>query len=434
MNPTDCPYVDCQQDDIEVTAEECPECKQWLKRCGKCRTPNRAFANYCRFCGELLTGSNESWSGCKGDIQRRGLNRFVIPHSPPDLEVTELKSTGFSGKCGSILADDGYLIAVSENGIIQVMDFNRLENEPYTFMTDGNIYAEPALHNGTLYVGTVKSQDQERGSIFAYTLGGVSLNPPEVVPRWNMDLKGTPVQALLPFADRLYLNMGFKDGHREVHIIDNIKGTKPTSPLCVYNGGLSSTLAADPFTQKVFFLSENKGRLFINMFDHSVGTAPGMMSVEVKDAPSGLQDFIPIAVLGTKLFAVFGENKELCRLDVPNKNFETKITNWVRKFAVPSISKQIIINSRGVFSTPDSQQENLMGGESVISGPVVLRDRAVVVGLRDGKIRFYNLNKLSIHNEIQVFQTDERIQAIAAYKNMIAVGNQKGKVKLLQLT
>ena len=434
MNPTDCPYVDCQQDDIEVTAEECPSCKKWLKRCGKCRTPNRSFANYCRFCGELLPGANESWSGCKGDIQRRALNRFVIPHSPPDLEVTEIQSTEFPGRCGSILADDGYLIAVSENGIIKVIDLNRLKKEPYTFMTDGNIYAEPALHHGTLYIGTVKNQDQEKGIIFAYTLGRISLNPPEVVPRWSMDLKGTPVQALLPFADRLYLNMGFKDGHREVHIIDDIKGTKPTMPKCVYKGELSSTLAADPFTNKVFFLSETSGRLYINMFDHSLGTAPEMMSMQVKDAPNGLQDYIPIAVLGAKLFAVFGENKELCRLDVHNKNFETTITNRVRKFAVPSISKQIIINSRGVFSTPGGMQENLMGGESVISGPVVLRDRAVVVGLRDGKIRFYNLNKLSIHNETQVFHTDERVQTMAAYKNMIAVGNQKGKVKLLQLT
>lgn len=209
MNPTDCPYIECKQEHMDNISDQCPDCGQYLKRCEMCQTANRSFANYCRFCGEKLPGSNMYWTGFKGTPQRTGLNRSIVPNSPPDLNIRELKSIRFPGRCRSILADDGYLVAVSDGGTVKIVNLNQLDTEPYTFVTDGNIYAEPALHNGTLYLGRVKSPDHEKGSIYAYTLGGVSLSTPEVNLRWDMDLKGTPVQALLPFDDRLYLNVGF---------------------------------------------------------------------------------------------------------------------------------------------------------------------------------------------------------------------------------
>jgi hypothetical protein len=374
------------------------------------------------------------WTGFKGTPQRTGLNRSIVPNSPPDLNIRELKSIRFPGRCRSILADDGYLVAVSDGGTVKVVNLNRLETEPYTFKTDGNIYAEPALHNGTLYLGRVKSPGHEKGSIYAYTLGGVSLPTPGVNLRWNIDLKGTPVQALLPFDDRLYLNVGFKDGHREIHVIDNIKGVKPTEPYCIYKGGCSSTLVADPPTKKVFFLSESKGLLYVNLFDHSEETAPEMVTTPVKDSMPGLLEYIPVAVLGSKLFAVFGkETRDLCRIDTHTNTFDTKITGRVRNFAVAGINKQIITNSKGVYSTFGNMQENLIHGENVISGPVVLRDRAAAVGMRDGKLKFYKLDNLSIYSEFQVFNTGEKIQVLTAFKKIIAVGNPGGGIKLLEL-
>jgi hypothetical protein len=349
------------------------------------------------------------------------------------LKLKEIISFDFSSRCRSILANDGYLVAVSENGSIKVMDLNRAAKEPHTFTTDGNILAEPALHNGTLYIGNIRNQQVGKGGIYAYTLGGISLDPPEINLRWDMDLKGAPVQAVLPFDDRIYLNIGYKDGRREIHVIDNIKGSKPTGPTCVYNGVRSSTLAADPPTKKVFFLSTERGQLFINVFDHSNGTPPVMSSRPVKDAPPDFLEHIPIAVLGAKIFAVFGDKKDLCRLDEYKSSFDTKITARVRNYALAGMNKQVVINSTGVFSTVGNRQEDLIRGESIISGPVVLRDRAAVVGMRDGKVRFYKLNSLSIQDESPVFGSNEKVQTLAAFKDMIAAGNHKGKVKLLKI-
>ncbi|NIM12929.1 MAG: hypothetical protein GTO45_12450 [Candidatus Aminicenantes bacterium] len=75
----------------------------------------------------------------------------------------------------------------------------------------------------------------------------------------------------------------------------------------------------------------------------------------------------------------------------------------------------------------------MIRGESIISGPVVLRDRAAVVGMRDGKIRFYKLNSLSVQDESPVFGSNEKVQTLAAFKDMIAASNHKGKVKLLKI-
>lgn len=434
MNPTDCPYIDCQHQDMNPQNRQCPACKQWLKVCGKCHTHNRSFANHCRFCGEELTGLSTFWPGSRGGAQRIGLNRSIIPAAPPDLELTEIFNLTLPGRCRSLLAEDGFLVAVSDDSTIKVVDLNRLDKPPVTYKAGGTIFSEPAIHCGSLYIGCTKGQKNEKGSIHTYTLGGVSLDPPEIPLRWSMELKGSPAQALLPFDNRLYLNMGFKDGHREIHFIDNIHGTKPADPVCVHNGGRSSTLAADPPTQKVFFLTEHKRQLTVNMFDHSTAKTPGMHSIQIKDAPSGLLDYIPIASLGAKLFAVFGENKDLCRLDTHNKTFDTKITNRVRNFAVAGFNKHIVINSTGVYATYESMQENLIRGENIISGPVVLRDKAVAVGMMDGRLRFYHLNNLAIQNDFRVFNNDEKVQVLATFKNTIAAGSPKGGVKLFELT
>jgi hypothetical protein len=350
------------------------------------------------------------------------------------LDIEELISIDFSSGCRSILVDDGYLAAASEDGSVKILDLNRLEMEPYTFSTGGKIFAEPALHNGTLYIGNVRDKDMGKGGVCAYTMGGISFEQPEVKLRWDMDLNGNPVQAVLPFDDRIYLNIGYMDGHREIHVIDNIKGSKPKTPKCVYSGVRSSTLAADPPTKRVLFLSEERNQLFINVFEHSNGAAPEMVSIPVKDAPLDFLEHVPIAVLGAKIFAVFGDNtRDLCRLDAHKSSFDTKITGRVRNFALAGMNKQFITNSTGVFSTAGNIQEDLIRGESIVSGPIVLRDKAAVVGMRNGKIRFYKLNALSRQNEFPVFEANDRVQTLAAFKDMIAAGNHKGKVKLLKI-
>jgi len=172
----------------------------------------------------------------------------------------------------------------------------------------------------------------------------------------------------------------------------------------------------------------------VNLFDHLEETAPKMITTPVKDSMPGLLEYIPIAVLGSKLFAVFGkETKDLCRIDTHTNTFDTKITGRVRNFAVAGINKQIITNSKGLYSTSGGLQENLIHGENIISGPVVLRDRAAAVGMRDGKLKFYKLDNLSIYSEFQVFNPGEKIQVLTAFKKIIAVGNSSGGIKLLEL-
>jgi len=433
MNPTDCPYLECQHGNIEPGAAACPTCGLWLKRCRQCGVPNRSFANYCRSCGHALPPSPNSWSGYRGSVQRIGLNRHIVPHSPPDVKLKEVAAFRFSSRCRSILAEDGYLVAVSDDGVVKTLDLLRIGREPYTFKVNGGVFAEPALHNGTLFVGTVKDESRGKGAIYAYTLGDLSLNRPEVNLRWDMDLVGKPVQALLPFCDRLYLNIS-KDEHREIHIIDNIKGNKPIGPVCVYSGQRSSTLVGDQPTRKVFFLSEKERQLYINVFDHTSGTPSRMIGKPVREAPPDFLDYIPVAAIGSKLFAVFGETKDLCRIDIQSCCFDAKITDRVRNYALAGMNNQMVINSRGLFSTSESMQENMLQGENIVSGPVVLRDNAAVVGMKDGKVRFYKLSNLSIQDNFQVFNASDRVQTLAAFKNFIAVGNPNGEVKVLELT
>ena len=64
---------------------------------------------------------------------------------------------------------------------------------------------------------------------------------------------------------------------------------------------------------------------------------------------------------------------------------------------------------------------------------VIIRENIVVVGMRDGKIRFYQMNNLAVQLDYQVFDSDCKVLALAAFKTMIAVGNQNGGVKLLRL-
>ncbi|HLP62758.1 MAG TPA: hypothetical protein VK186_28225 [Candidatus Deferrimicrobium sp.] len=432
MNLTDCPYTDCRQQDIPAYIEICPGCNRWLKRCNICSTANRVFSNFCRYCGGIIPDSNESWSGCKGGGQRSGLNRYVIQNSPPDIKLNELKNFSLSKRCRAALAADGFFITISDDGMIKIINLNNLGEEPFSFNINNKIFAEPAVHKGTLYVGCIQDEDQDKGAIHAYTLGGISLDPPEVQLRWTVSLKGTPVQALLPFENRLYLNIGHKNGGREIHVIENIMGNKPTDTISVYNGERSSTVVGDIPTKRVFFLSKNDKQLLINTFDHTKNS-PEMISKEVHDSPSDILDHIPISVLGSKVFAVFGEKRDLCRLDSFENIFESRITGKVRQFALAGMNKHIIINSTGVFSSIGNAQENLNQGESIISGPIVLRDKAVLVGLNDGRIRFYNLNNISVQNDFQVFNGNEKVQVLASFRDIIAIGNQNGGIKLLQL-
>lgn len=433
MSRTDCPYLDCRQANVAANASTCPDCIRWLKRCGKCRTPNRSFSNYCRSCREKLPVLNEFWPSSRGGVQRLGLNRQVVKTTPPDLKIEELKTFHFSGRCRSILAEDGYLIVVSDKGMIQVVDLNRCEDEPYSFNAGGKVFAEPALHDGTLYVGVLKDESRDLGGVEAFTLGDVTSNHPEVRQRWALGLNGRPVQALLPFADRLYLNIGFGDARREIHYIENIGRKNPAKPVIAHDGERVSTLVANLPTKKVFFLSKNGADLFVNTFDHALSAEPEMKSTHVKDAPSDILDHIPIAAMGAKLFAVFGDRKYLCRIDTYNNSFDAKISDRVRGFALSGMNRQAMVNSTGIFSTFSSQQEDLIRGEGIVSGPVIIRENTVVVGMRDGKIRFYQMNNLAVQLDYQVFDSQCKVLTLTTFKNMIAVGNQDGGAKLLRL-
>ncbi len=434
MNRTDCPYMDCTKESIAGDAALCPECEGWLKRCAKCRTPNRSFANNCRFCGEKLPQLNEYWPGARGSGQRLGLNRFTIAKSPQELEIKEQGSFSINGRCRSLTAEDGYLIAVSDNGIIQAADLNRNGNEPCTFNAGGKIFAEPAVHNGTLYVGIVKDENMEKGGICAFTLDGLRANSPDMNHWWEVELKGTPVQALLPFENRLYLNVGFKDGRREIQVIENIDKSNPSEAAVVYKGEGSSMLVANPPTKKVFFLSKSGDKLYVNVFDHSTAPSPAMDTHYLNGAPSDFLEHIPIAAMGAKLFVVFGDKKELCRLDAHSNSFDIKITDRVRSFALSGMNRQVTVNVTGVYSTVGNVQEDLTRGEGIVSGPVIIRENLVAVGMRDGKIRIYQMNNPAVHVDVQAFNSNCKVSALASFKNMIAAGSQEGDVKLLRLT
>src|SRR6185295_8442213 len=134
-----------------------------------------------------------NWLSYKGSPQRLGLNAASpagadLPgRGSFELQEKELKLR-LEDPCRSLLGYDRHLIALSQNGTIEIGD-PELPAATLRLKAEGPISCEPCVEDGVLYLGAP-------GRLTAYSLGALTLTSPRLAPLWQLRLSGTPVQAL----------------------------------------------------------------------------------------------------------------------------------------------------------------------------------------------------------------------------------------------
>ena len=428
-----CPYLNCQHNNIQNFQESCPDCKRQIIVCPECNVGNRIYAKYCRNCGERIIGNDNNWQSCKGSSQRSGLSRYVISTPFESLQIKEIGEVNLSAPCQCLLIYHNILFCISQNGEIKLMEIGQNSLKQLNYFTAGNeIYCNPAIANGSLFVAT-------KNSIQAYTLGMIASKMPSAGPRWEFSVEGIPVGSLFPCSNRLYFNLFFKHNnqHREIHAIDQIVSTTPIKPECIHAGPYVSLVAGN-MTKKVknaYFLSSSNGDINIHMFDHSQKDHIQTSIIPVKKPESDFIPQIPIAVIGAKIFAVFKNKETLFRIDATSGKIDLRLCQNTKEFSMAGVNDPVVVNPKGIFIKRIDQQIELSKERQLVKGhPVILRNTAIVFGTKNGTVKMYDLMNPGLSKDWNLsIKNSESITSIAASKNIIAAGNQNGKIKVCRL-
>jgi hypothetical protein len=434
--PVSCPYLQpqCPQGDLAVETDRCPQCRRVLKPCPACGTANRAFANFCRSCRTRLPAVSGNWLSHRGNVQRLGLNALPAtglgPQEGFEIQEEDLKLE-LGDTCRSLLGYDRHLIAVSQSGTIEVCD-PQVPAASLRLKTEGPISCEPCIENGILYLGSP-------ARLTAYSLGALTLAQPRLVPQWQLHLPGTPVQALTVLADRLYVTIVNSDVRREVLVLENLERNPPAAVRRLHSSAKLSWTAADPTSQQLVFFSQQGESLQLHRVVHD-GDRPELATQPLAGVPYPLAENVPIAFLEGKIFGVFGDDEKLCRIDATSGELEQALGDDTKLFSLSQDGDgrwdgdgaQIFAN--GIHFLRAARTERFAPLERVVKGsPILLKGRAVVVGMLDGRVRLYDLSRLPRYEQVRPTVGSEPITALAAFDSYVAVGNAKGVVKLLTL-
>lgn len=413
-----CPYSEPKCNSrVAGDARRC-QCGRMLKRCDACGAHNRAFANFCRTCGRGLS-SHFNWTGFRGGTRRLGFN----PSGPEaDGLTTQLSLTlNLGSECRSLLAYDGHLVAVSHSGAVVIADV-LTATSVCRFQAQGPVTAQPCIRGGILYLAG-------GGQLSAYSLGSVTLRQPRVHSLWTVPLGGTPIHALTPVGDRLYVTVASLSW-REVQVIETV--TRPSAPQRVHGALRMSWVAADPGQGDAVFFSQNDGG---DMQLHVAGAKLTTHTVALEQLPEH-----PIAVIGRTVFGIFGDGHRLVRIDASTGAIEEPLAEDTQFFALSHAREEewdresVVIDSRGItFSSAGVRDAFGPLDRAVKGSPLIIRNSAVVVGMDDGRIRVYNLAHLPRHEVWVVGGSSSPITALASFDEFIAAGNRDGVVEVREL-
>jgi hypothetical protein len=430
-----CPYFqpECPTLEPAAVAGSCPQCRRLLKTCPACGAHTRAFANFCRSCGARLSVSEGDWLSYRGGSQRLGASTPPLPVMPQgtfELQEEDFKLE-LGDLCRSLLGYDRHLIAVSQRGTIEIRDPG-LPAPGLRLKTEGPISCEPCIDDGVLYLGSP-------GRLTAYSFGILSMANPRLTPLWQLRLSGTPVQALTMVADHLFVTVVRADMRRELLVIDNVKRQPPTAGRVLYVGAKLSWIAADPARRQAVFVSEEGENLQLHRVAHD-GARAELSTWPLTRTPRPLADNVPIAFLGGKVFGVFGDEEKLCRIDADSGELEQSLGDDTKMFSLSHEGERewdgdgVQIFSNGVLFLHAGRTDSFTPLDRVVKGsPVLLKGRAAVLAMLDGRLRVYDLRRLPRYDQFRLTSPGEPITALACFQNYIAVGNVKGVVKLLTL-
>jgi hypothetical protein len=410
-----CPYSEpnCTSE-VAAGARRC-RCGRYVKHCRRCSTRNRAFAKFCRGCGQLLSPSTANWLGYKAGSSRTGVNDASIPAgcmtSPTGVRLR------LGDECRSILGYDGHIVAISLNGIVEIADPKRAKSV-CRFQAQGPITAEPCIEEGVLYLAT-------RGQVTAYALMPMTLETPRVRPLWQVAVNGTPVQALTPVGERLFVTAA-SAGWREVHVIAQQRAR------LLHGAPSVSWIAGDAATSRAVFFSEQDGRVQLHVVGEAMTTVPVSLQ-SIGDHP--------IALLGDTLFATFGDERRLYRLDADSGGIEELLADDTQLFALAHHGGEwdrslVSIDSGGILFSRSMVRDSFAPHERPWRGsPIIVQDCAVVVAMQeDGRVLIYDLAALPQHEIWRLADnTTAPITALASFDSFIAAGNKDGVVEVREL-
>ncbi|MEO8382697.1 MAG: hypothetical protein ABI779_23770 [Acidobacteriota bacterium] len=386
-------------------------CGRYVKHCSYCGIRNRAFANHCRGCAIVLQPSNSNWSGYKGGSRRLGASAPGIGTDCLTRLIDLRLRLGDS--CRGLLGHDGHVVAVSLNGVVEIADPTRARSV-CRFQVQGPMTAEPCIQSGVLHLAT-------RGQVSAYALASITLETPRVQPLWQVELNGTPIQALTPAGNRLYVTVATPDG-REIHVIEDHQAR------LLYSAPKVSWVAADPATTQAVFLSETNGVVQMHLAGDGLTSHPLPLH--------SLGDH-PIALLGDTVFGVFGDTQRLYRLDARTGTIQEPLEEDTQLFALTNDGDtwdrdSVCIDTRGIVFARRRVRDSFAPYERATRGsPVIVQDSAVAVGMEDGRVLIYDLARLPHHDVWRLGDTP--ITALASFDSYIVAGNKDGLVEVREL-
>lgn len=426
-----CPYhlADCPHQQALAENDSCPQCLRVIKRCDRCQGWNPAFANFCRFCRQALSGADGNWLGYRGSARRLGLNT-AAPGAPASrsesLDVRETPLRMDLGRpCRSLLAYDRHVVAIAQDGSIEIGDAEQPESR-YRFKAEGPVSCEPCIDQGVLYLGS-------RDLLTAYSLGALTIGGGRLTPLWHVRLSGTPIHALVVQDRRLYVTL-FKPPRKQVQVFEIAGRTPGATGRVLHTSDVVSWLAGDPASRQVVFLSLDGRSVHL----HTV-TQP---HDEYTQRPLSMESFAeqqPVALLGGKVFGVFGAEDRLCQIDVHASTFDRALGFDTKLFALGTDGhgwngEAVRTDTTHVFFLPSDTREELPPLDRVSQGsPIIVRDRAAVLGMQDGQVRLYDLHHLPRYISWRVAADEQPITALASFGHYVAAGNGKGVVKTLEL-
>ena len=410
-----CPYS--QPDCLSELATDAPRCLcgGYVKRCSRCATRSRAFAVFCRGCGTVLPPLATNWAGYKGGSRRLGATASAAG-SDCVSRSTDLRLR-LGDACRSLLGYDGHLIAISVSGVVEIADPLRAKSV-CRFQTQGPITAEPCISDGVLYLAM-------RGQLSAYAMAALVLEPPRVRPLWQVPLNGTPIHALTAAAGRLYVTVATADW-REVHVVEQ------RTVRSILGAPKMSWVAADPSGSSAVFLSEEDGRVRLHVMSEGLATHPVALHT--------LADH-PIALLGGKVFGIFGEAHRLYRIDAANGAVHEPLDEDTQLFALTRDAADdwdrdgVGIDTGGIAFWRSGVRDSFAPHERASKGsPVIVQCCAAAVGMEDGRVLLYNLAQLPRHEVWRLGnQAGAAITALASFESYIAAGNREGMVEVREL-
>jgi len=395
-----------------------------LKLCRVCGATGRALAGFCHVCGDELPPTQYDWPTFKGGEQRLGLDEIRLAKGFRQLQATEVLHLTLGERCHSLLSWDRHLIAIGRNGTVKIVEPSSRETIG-TMTADGPLTCEPSIDRGVLFLACADR-------IAAYALGGLTLTSPRLDPLWQASISGVPTQALLTRGNRLFVNTQTTSGKRSVQMLEDVHRLIRPQVRELLSAERVSTLAAGPKKNEVILVMERAKALEVQLLDASAAT-PTFESHRVPSPILPLIEHVPIAVLGTRVFGVFGEDDQLCRIDLDANAVMTILRADAQAFSFNRYGQWIQVETFGIAFPHLEIRDELTPGERIRGEPVVFFDSTAAVGLHDGRILVYDITRPPYHEELRVSPEGHEVTALAAFDRFLAAGDAAGHVKLFEL-